>query len=605
MLELTAKNFGILGDVSVDLGEPGLVMVWGENNDSSSVDSNGSGKSTLFRALTWGLFGVIPETGSIIHHDAKSASVTVRWGEFIIERTAKRSGRGVSNKLTLSQLFDDMGEMEDITGATMADTQAEIHSIVGMTYDVWHNTVMYAQMDDKRFLRATDGERKALLRAVFDFDVLTEALKKAKAEYTKAYNEMSVCDNAIRSWSYQIEAQQTIINDATTAIHNTKAQRGKAAGVPVKELSKQKARIKEQIASAQRSLKALDRAQPEKKHADAKRLLEQNQKKLQTNDYNNRELRIQIAHARKGLEQLETSDECPTCGTPTDDLQDFIENKQREAAELDAELRKVRGAGEKLRSKGERLEAKCRAQADKVADVDDAQREIERMLTGFDSQLNALAEKRKLVDVLTGQMKEQQKRKKEAVSKVKDLEEQIAKAESDKLKHEAQAKLYEFWTHGFGIAGLQNDIFDQLTAQLTHWANEYLKIMTDGTITLSFDTRTALVSGKAKDKFAIHWIVEGFTDVILSQSQEKKISIAVDLALAEMIHHKNTAGILILDELFDSLDATSKTRVLNLLDTLQEQYKTIFVITHDSALSGAFETTWKVTRKNGKATVEA
>ena len=57
-LELTAENFfRIREPVHWPLADQGLVLITGDNQDSTRADSNGAGKSTLFEALLWVLWG--------------------------------------------------------------------------------------------------------------------------------------------------------------------------------------------------------------------------------------------------------------------------------------------------------------------------------------------------------------------------------------------------------------------------------------------------------------------------------------------------------------------------------------------------------------------
>src|ERR1041385_8105436 len=54
---LHIENFATIGDVTVQLNQPGLILITGINKDAKKANSNGSGKSSIFEALCWCLWG--------------------------------------------------------------------------------------------------------------------------------------------------------------------------------------------------------------------------------------------------------------------------------------------------------------------------------------------------------------------------------------------------------------------------------------------------------------------------------------------------------------------------------------------------------------------
>ena len=57
LLSIKAYGFMIMGSMEISLDNTGLVLIRGENKDSSGCSSNGSGKTTVCEALVWALWG--------------------------------------------------------------------------------------------------------------------------------------------------------------------------------------------------------------------------------------------------------------------------------------------------------------------------------------------------------------------------------------------------------------------------------------------------------------------------------------------------------------------------------------------------------------------
>jgi len=48
---LKVKDFCCIGELDINLKDRGLVLVTGDNQDTSAASSNGAGKSTFFKSI--------------------------------------------------------------------------------------------------------------------------------------------------------------------------------------------------------------------------------------------------------------------------------------------------------------------------------------------------------------------------------------------------------------------------------------------------------------------------------------------------------------------------------------------------------------------------
>jgi len=162
----------------------------------------------------------------------------------------------------------------------------------------------------------------------------------------------------------------------------------------------------------------------------------------------------------------------------------------------------------------------------------------------------------------------------------------------------------EFWNKGFSNQGVASYVLDSVMPYLTERANHYLEILADGDIKILFSTQKELKSSKNeyRDKIDITWMIEGQeTSYPPSGGQAKKIEIATDLALMDLVTYRegHNTNILILDEVLDGLDDTGRQRVLQLLEEVNRYRNTVFVISHDSNISEAFESYITVEKNEG------
>jgi DNA repair exonuclease SbcCD ATPase subunit len=134
-------------------------------------------------------------------------------------------------------------------------------------------------------------------------------------------------------------------------------------------------------------------------------------------------------------------------------------------------------------------------------------------------------------------------------------------------------------------------------------ANKYLEILADGDLRIKLDTLTTLKGGGVREKLSFTTTVEGQQDVPMSGGQLKKVTLATDLALMDLLAKREGAAVdlLLLDEVLDGLDAAGRSRIMDLLSHLRSQRSTIIVISHDPEIVEKFGKTITVIKKNGIA----
>jgi len=589
--DLLAENVGPFETLALSLKQRGLVLILGDNRDTTAADNNGSGKSHVMKAVSWVLWGKTPDDDKVDKLTRNGQSyimVSLAWededGQWAVKRTKKRSA---SVQLELEH------NGQDVSAPTVEMTQAEVGKRLGMDFQTWRNTVLYAQGDVVRFAdpATTDSERKLILKRILRLDTLDRALEQARArakavEQTKLklVQEAGTILAELRGLGELVDIQVEI-TDA-----ETEAKQYMVKAKPLERFRK----VEQQIIDVLDEINTrLDEAAAAREEA-TKHALE-----ATAEEGSVARAQADVRRADSAL-KLFASGACPTCGSkstsPGVKSKVAALNEERGIAEVAwdqsqalASLHRKSAAEAKARAETVTSEVKAEAAEwhTKLATAQKGIREAEHALVvAKAAQRRADQAKAKLKTIV------------ERRTALEERGREIA-LESDQLTVELGH--IEFWVKGFSNAGLSSYLMDAIMPSLTERANHYLSILADGDITVNFDTQSKLKSGESREKLSISWTIEGEQDTTPSGGQRKKISIAVDLALMDIVaaRERSAVDLLLMDEMLDGLDTTGRSRVMTLLGELREKRSSIFVISHDSSIAELFETTMTV-RKTGR-----
>ena len=147
----------------------------------------GSGKSSILDAIAFALYGKTPAvegaTKSLIHQLCTESHVELR---FSVDGQVWRAVRALKKKGAsghqLERLADDEPDaaiLEHVTGDE--PMKARVEQLLGMDFTAFCRSVLLAQNRFSEFLKATPTQRDAVLRGVFGFERLEDALRVAKS----------------------------------------------------------------------------------------------------------------------------------------------------------------------------------------------------------------------------------------------------------------------------------------------------------------------------------------------------------------------------------------------------------------------------------------
>ena len=186
-LELEIQNFMSIEHTKTHLNDRGLVLVQGNNTDSTAFGSNGAGKSSIFsESIVWALFG---ETirgykgDDVIHRDKKKdayvrLSILDDNGDvYRVERYRKH--KEYKNSVLL------LKNGENITGKSDTETTKMIENFLQIDFLSFTNSVMFGQGMSKKFANSTDAEQKKILERILQIDIFKKCQDIAKAKVSE------------------------------------------------------------------------------------------------------------------------------------------------------------------------------------------------------------------------------------------------------------------------------------------------------------------------------------------------------------------------------------------------------------------------------------
>jgi DNA repair exonuclease SbcCD ATPase subunit len=629
---LRLTNFKVLAYADISLLNRGLVLVVGDNQDTDAATSNGAGKTTIFEAISWVLYGELPAHGKltdkVIRHGTNEAEVELSFRDddrsYRVTRT--RNKRGGS----LTWCVNDVV----MTGRTQADTQTLIIEALGLDWNAFRNTVLYGQGDVGRFADrdTTDGERKAILKKILNLGRFDDALARVRAvraalvvERTKLNQELSSGQALLGRVEDEIERARRM----SDLWHTTQEQKvatarqaiAEEADVNISGLSSTIVRLEELEGELLSDLDDYERFKNEL------RAIELEVRDLRAESLRNvketteRELARQRAIKRhREYTNAEYMGRCPECGQTlavhVTSMQGKVEAALKavtdiaeEIERLDEERRGIEGktdaACERMQ-KAKELVDYCDSVASDLGELRVSLREARRSLERANTVERRRAEAQQRLNMLLAQDDSHMDRlvelQFEAVRRGQNLDE----TRDQLAKLDAEDAPLAFWEQGYGNKGLPSFAMDSVLPLINMAAAKYLNVLSDGDLQVELTSTTDKKDGSQKESIDLRVVIEGAEGVIPSGGQWRKISLAVDLALMDLVASREGSRIdaLFLDEALDGLDEEGRARVVQLLRGLRETRSTILVVTHDPSVAEHVPDAIVVTKKGLASTVE-
>lgn len=336
--------------------------------------------------------------------------------------------------------------------------------------------------------------------------------------------------------------------------------------------------IEQKLLTAQRAGQKASQAQSE---------LEKIGSQLEREDFSQAE-RTNLGLVAKQMQELAYSDE----------------TRQQVKSKLDS-LKKFEQEKNALDTAQERiiiLKGDARQQTQRQTELKQSEAENHAQVEALALEVAGLAE-------LTAQLRVARERKNEAETKVKIYQKQVWDAESelkrcDKLAEEKKLKTVEFTeaarqqdiykalAEAFGKKGVQAMIIETALPELEDEANKLLGRITDGRMTVRFET-----IGNTKKGDAIETLDLKISDEsgvrsyeLFSGGEAFRVNFAVRVALSKLLARRSGAALrtLVIDEGFGTQDGTGRERLIEAIRSIESEFERVLVITHIQELKDVF-----------------
>ncbi|MCH8848780.1 MAG: SMC family ATPase, partial [Chloroflexi bacterium] len=169
-----------------------------------------------------------------------------------------------------------------------------------------------------------------------------------------------------------------------------------------------------------------------------------------------------------------------------------------------------------------------------------------------------------------------------------------------------EAGIYGELALAFGKGGVQALLIEAAIPRLEDEANDLLRRMSDGAMTLKIETQRARRTGPGADGAdAVETLDIQIADGIGTRAYEMfsggerfRIDFAIRIALSKLLAWRAGAPLptLFIDEGFGTQDAEGRDRILDVIRAIQDRFERILVITHMEEMKDAFPVRIEVSR---------
>lgn len=627
--KLTGKNFMSIRSAEVELSGQGLVLVQGKNNDDPAFDSNGAGKSSVFELLVWILF-----------------DKTVRGlsGDEVVNRNIGKNCVGFldfvddsDNSTYRIARYRKHSEHKNnayifkngtnITPKSTKDANKMIETIFQIDYTSFTNSILFGQGLVKMFSVATDKEKKEILEKMLQMEDIKKCLDIAKKRLSEKNEELSRNETTANRIENLISEIETTIKSLQTAEKEQAEKTQREIEELTEELQEAEKELEQfKVTTDSDRLEALEliKAKLDKKvksfkqYEDAKFNIQSEISSLKS------QAKRIVKESEKLVEEAEeiasgVNKTCPTCGQSIADTKEAIEEALGHIVKKRKELRKERKELEEkvteLQEDFEKIEEVLSKKDAYVEKLDEVKGEISQITASVRAEENLRKSLHNNVTRIKSSIERLEKEKgKTYEALINQKEEQLTEQQkalkelqSQKGSLAVEVEMLKFWVDGFGNTGIKSYLLDSVTPFLNKRANHYLSKLAGSTMMVEFSTQTRLASGELRDKFEIRLLnsVGGDSYTSNSEGEKRRIDLAISLALQDLVRSRSNGrlNILLYDEIFDSLDSVGSENAITLLNEMQNEVETIFVITHNDILKSYFDRYLIVTKEDGATRV--
>ncbi|MDX9830462.1 MAG: SMC family ATPase [Anaerolineae bacterium] len=171
---------------------------------------------------------------------------------------------------------------------------------------------------------------------------------------------------------------------------------------------------------------------------------------------------------------------------------------------------------------------------------------------------------------------------------------------ADRQRLAEEKAIFEDLRLAFGKRGMQAMIIEAAIPEIEYEANRLLARMTDGRMHVRIETQRETLKGDTVETLDINIADELGTRSyeLFSGGEAFRVNFAIRIALSKLLARRAGAQLqmLVIDEGFGTQDAEGRTRLVEAITSIQDDFSRILVITHIEELKDAFPVRIEVTK---------
>ena len=593
---LILHNFMSFGDAEIRFEDEGFIRVSGVNeNPLDNAGSNGSGKSSLWEALIWALTGeTIRGTKHIVNMFGEDGCfVDV---EFYIDTTRYQLIRSKDHKVRKTNL-QILVNGEDVSGKGIRESEKVLQQYLpDLTSSLLGSVVVLGQGLPQKFTNNTPSGRKEILEKLSKSDFMIEDLKERvqtrKTELSKeqrSFEDSIVSLNSKKSFLLDQTRQQTELLNSLDEQELIKKKNF---------LSSQKQELVDCIEQLATSIEAsfsekegvLTRRN-EIVNDENKAIYDLNrdfQSKTEQLNETKSKLSAELNVAKNQLKSIQNiKDVCPTCGQKLPDVH------KPDTSEIESSIRSYQENLTNVNNQLSVFEQEYDSDyklvkssyLDKKAEIDSKYTSI---CTLYDSRrsekqqaerkLNNIASELTTIEVQLAQL---QATIENCNKIIRNNNEELQVLESSILYNIMQKDLTQSRLDVISKfdTALKRDFRGYLLSTVIDFIEQRAKYYSR--IIFNTENISFCLDGNNID---ISYMNKAYEN--LSGGEQQKIDLIIQFSIRDMLSQQLgfTSNILVLDEVFDALDALGCSKVIDMIASLSD-IKNIFIVTHRRDLS--------------------
>jgi exonuclease SbcC len=388
-----------------------------------------------------------------------------------------------------------------------------------------------------------------------------EELTRKKTEYDALVKEKSILETTLNQNKAKVQSQTGALTKEISSIEE--------AANTLTELKGELTGIEQQL--AKRDYAAAEQAALESIETDSRNLAYDTDKHEQ---------------ARQQLKQYENYEREKT---RLDEAEKLISQEKESAQRASEEAQSLRTSLESDNQKREEL-------ASGLTRLPQLHQEV----AAVEAEYQNISRQRSQAQEALGSIRSKLERLTELEAKKKEKEGQISRTSKE-------AGIYRDLIKAFGKTGIQALIIETALPEIEEEANRLLSRLTDGRMTVKFETQKETKKGTVQETLDIVIADELGTRnyEMYSGGEAFRINFAVRIALSRLLARRAGAPLptLIIDEGFGTQDSTGMEKLKEAINSIQGDFEKILVITHMDELKDAFPTRIDVTKTGDGSTI--